>query len=70
MENKETKNKQTEELNDEALDEVTGGVYQPVGITRSGGIMSPKTVPSKKSSSVGGSVSVPSMPSPGDIRTF
>ena len=66
-ENKEIKNKQTEELNDEALDEVTGGVYQPIGVSGKTA-KTPKTLPSKKPS-VGG-ISVPSMPGSGDIRTF
>ncbi len=67
MENKETKNKQTEELSDEALDEVTGGVYQPVGVSGKTA-KKPKTVPSKPAA--GGSISVPTMPGSGDIRTF
>lgn len=69
MENKEIKNKKMEELNDEALDEVAGGVYQPVGVS---GVTAktPKTLPSKKSTTVGGGVTVPTMPGSGDIRTF
>lgn len=66
-ENKEIKNKQTEELNDEALDGVTGGVYQPIGVSGKTA-KSPKTVPSKPA--VGGGVTVPTAPGSGDIRTF
>ncbi len=67
MENKETKNNTAEELNDEALDEVTGGVYQLQDITH-GSIAVPQSPQSKKSKTP--SVTVPTMPNPGSIRKF
>lgn len=69
MENKELKNNKAEELNDEALDEVTGGTYQRQYYELDDSKLEHGLSKSKDFKAPGGVVTVPTQPV-GDYRKF
>ena len=69
MKNKEIENKETEELNDEALDEVTGGVFEPRTVTKGSRVADAKTLQATKPK-LSGEITVPTVPGIADQRKF
>ena len=62
MENKEIKNEKTEELSDEALDEVTGGTFELRDYGVDSSVLTRKDPKSKQVGTPGGAVTVPTIP--------
>ncbi len=61
MENKETKNNKTEELNDEALDEVTGGAFELRDYGVDSSVLTRKN-PQSKQIETPGTITTPTLP--------